>query len=210
MTSLPKQRPGDDRTLGRLTPEVVAQLTELHARSTIMKGQGQVTGARREASRKLWDLVNQHYTDGVSSKTRPRSRGPDPDHHSAAAQPRLPRRPVAIATEGPKRSRPASTRTPSPRLAAAAEHARRANLRVEVAKAQAAAAREDLRQAVLAEHAAAHRPSSLLLSVQAGVGANTIRHWLKDAPPQRGFDHVRQSGSSTSPAECGAVEGDKE
>jgi hypothetical protein len=211
MTALPKQCPGDDATLGRLTPEVVAQLTELHARSTIMKGQGQVTGARREASRKLWEMVNQHYTDGVSSRELARVLGVQTQtitaqlrSHGFLGGPSPSQRRVRNAA-GPHQHEP-----PSPRLAAAAEHARRANLRVEVAKAQAVAAREDLRQAVLAEHAAAHRPSSLLLSVQAGVGANTIRHWLKDAPPQRGFDHVRQSGSSTSPAECGAVEGDKE
>ena len=115
MTSLPKQRPGDDPTLGRLTPEVVAQLTELHARSTIMKGQGQVTGARREASRKLWDLVNQHYTDGVSSRELARVLGVQTQtitaqlrSHGFLGGPSPSQRRVR------KRSRPASTRTPQP------------------------------------------------------------------------------------------------
>ena len=71
----------------------------------------------------------------------------------------------------------AYSRPMAPRLATAVDRTRRARQRLATAKTQLAAAEEELRQALAAEHAASPT-SAWALSVQAGVTVRTVRRWL--------------------------------
>jgi hypothetical protein len=208
MNEPPDPREGDDAPPGQLTSEVAAQLAELHTRSTVKKGQGQVTPARRQASTRLWELVNQQYTAGVSSAELGRVLGVQAKtvmaqlrSHGYLGGPSPTRRKVRDAA-GPGRHQP-----PSPRLAAAADDARRASEHLAAAKVEVAAAREELRRAVLAENAAS-RPGPWRLAVQAGVGVQTILHWL-EAHPQPGDDRTGQPDDDSVGDDRGSEDGKK-
>jgi len=168
-------------TSGRLAPDVATQLVELHARSTIKKGQASTSAARRTASRRLWELVDQQYRAGVSSQELGAVMGVQDKtvlaqlrSHGFLGGPSPSQRLVRGAAGDQSKGRG----RPTPRLEAAADRVRRARDDLDVAKAEAAAAFEELREAVLAEHAASHA-SSWVLSVQAGVTVKMVRRWLE-------------------------------
>ena len=197
MTARPKQRRGQAPT-ARLTAAVAAQLAELHARSTIKKGQSSGSVARRAASTQLWALVDEQYRAGVSSQELGAVLGgvqaktvlAQLRHHGYLGGPSASQRLVREAA-GPGQIQHVDRRRAalagredshgqrsSPQLIAAADRVRQTRQQLATAKAQAAAAQEQLRHAVLAEHAASGS-SPRVLSVQAGVAVNTVRRWLE-------------------------------
>ena len=169
------------KATSRLTAAAAAELAALHARSTIKKGQGHVSPARRQASKRLWELVNQQYAAGVSSAALGHLLGVQAKTVTAQLRSRgFLGGPSPSRKRGPRRGGPGSARAAKPRLVDAAARAQRANEQLVAAKAQAAAARDELRRAVVAEHAASRPvPGS---SRCTGVGVKTIRHWLGPAP----------------------------
>lgn len=142
--------------------------------------------ARRQASKRLWELVNQQYAAGVSSAELGHLLGVQAKtvtarlrSHGFLGGPSPSRKRVQDAA-GPGQHEPLS-----PRLVDAAARAQRANEQLVAAKAQAAAARDELRRAVVAEHAAS-RPSPWLLAVH--------RSRCEDDPPLAGSSPGHRSG----------------
>ena len=180
VTSQPEGQEGTARS-GQLTAAMAAQLADLHQRSRITKGQWSGSPARRSVSKRLWALVDQlHTSAGVSTEELGAVLGVKPStvlaqlrHHGFLGGPSASHRLVQQAA-GPA----ASPGFAGPRLAAAVDRTRRARTRLATAKTQVAAAEEELRQAVVAEHAAS-RTSAWALSVQAGVTVRTVRRWLE-------------------------------
>jgi DNA-binding CsgD family transcriptional regulator len=179
VTSQPEGQEGTP-TSRQLTSAVTAQLADLHQRSKITKGQWSRSPARCSVSKQLWALVNElHTLAGVSTEELGAVLGVKPStvlaqlrHHGFLGGPSASQRLVHEAA-GPAQS----PGLPGPRLAAAVDRTRRARKRLATAKTQRATAEEELRQAVVAEHAASHT-SAWALSVQAGVTVRTVRRWL--------------------------------
>jgi hypothetical protein len=182
LSAQPERQKGT-ATSGQLTSAVAAQLADLHQRSRITKGQWSGCPARRSVSKQLWALVEElHTSAGVSAEDLGAVLGVKPGtvraqlrHHGFLGGPSASQRLVQQAA-GPAQP----PERPGPRLAAAVDRTRRARNRLAAAKTQLAAAEDELRQAVVAEHAAAHT-SAWALSVQAGVAVRTVRRWLEAA-----------------------------